>query len=70
MWDSGPEVVFIGSVQGNDTSRVAPIKALLRAGVLVSVYGPEEQWEAVGITSAGQVWAQVLCFVFLHCFLR
>jgi hypothetical protein len=32
-WDSGADVVFVGSVQGADTARVAPIKALLRAGI-------------------------------------
>jgi len=40
-------------VQGNDTSRVAPIKALLHAGVDVRVYGNEEQWASVGVVSSG-----------------
>jgi hypothetical protein len=58
LWDSGPDVVFVGSVQGNDTSRVAPIKALLAAGVDVRVHGPEEQWALVGVASAGEVWSE------------
>ena len=57
-WDTGPDVVFIGSLQGSDTSRVAPIKALQKAGIDVRVYGREEGWASVGIQTAGEVWAQ------------
>ena len=56
-WDSGPDVVFIGSLQGQDTSRVAPLRALQRARLGLVVYGPEQQWADAGIQTAGEVWA-------------
>ena len=52
-WDTGGDVVFVGGVQGHDSWRVAPIRALLNAGIDVRVYGPEIPWQKV---SAPRIW--------------